>query len=472
MLQATDMNKPMPINRARRLLLAAVVAALSGPASANPDEHEFLAAFAEATIAAAVRGEPSALGSLSILLDMPAPWRDTVLGTVERSDLIAALVKLGSARPGLERREIDALSQRIAELQGQESRAVTSSVAPGAVAVDLGSAAVHWLLVAGLPAGPGELLVQSPHCTPDIVAFPGTESLPIQPLNGQVRLSAQLTSISYSGPMALRIKPGDCEDEDLTLQLSHAAARIDFAVQSVDSGSASAPIDRFPAIAVDQLTVIPLERRSAQTFAVPTQPGFVYEVYAAPMTMNLDPVLIRADSEKLGDLVDASDDNGWELGAHLTAIVGTGRLEKFAVIRNASSGQGDVALLVRREAVPTLEPSSTTTALVSGSQPTWRRMRLPAGTWSIRTGNLSRSFDPMLTVYDGISGRELETNDDAHEGDPTARVTVELNESREIVIRLDSVNGEGECTLEIAPSAKPAAARESDPHDQSPPVST
>jgi hypothetical protein len=344
-------------------------------------------------------------------------------------------------------------------------------VALGEVSVDLGSEAIQWVLVAGLPEGPGELMLQSASCTPDIVAFPGAASLPTQPVAGQVRLSAQLALIPYIGPIALRIKPGDCEVADLSLQLIHAPARAGFAMQSVDSGAAAAPLDRFPALALDQLTVVPLDRRSAQTFAVPTQPGFVYEVYAAPLTADLDPALLRADPTNAGDFVDASDDDGWQLGAHLGQFVGTGRAERLAVTRR-NDGHGDVAVLVRREPIPELDPVAIGPTPVSVASSTWRRLRLSAGTWSVATTDVPQGLDPALIVYDGTTGAVLGSNDDADEGELAARVLLQLDQPREIVIRLVSMDGEGDCNIEATATVKPAATRDRGTRERPPELST
>lgn len=469
--RVTPMRNSTSNRGSSSFVLAVAIAALSGPVVASPDEEGFLDAFAAATIAAAARGEPSALGSLSILLDMPSPWRDTVLAAVERSDLITELDKLHSAGSGRERRQIDALSQRVAALQGQEARTVALNVSLGEVSVDLGSEAIQWVLVAGLPNGPGELVVRTPSCTPDIVAFPSSASLPTQPVAGLVRLSAQLASIPYTGPIALRIKPGDCEDADLSLQLSHAPARVGFAMQSVDFGAAAAPLDRFPALSPDQLTLVPLGRRSAQTFSVPTQTGFVYEVYAAPLTVDLDPALLRADPTNAGDFVDASDDDGWQLGAHLGQFVGTGRAERLAVTRR-NDGHGEVAVLVRREPIPELDPAAAGPTPVSVASSTWRRLRLSAGTWSVATTDVPQGLDPALTVYDGTTGAILGWNDDADEGDLAARVLLQLDQPREIIIRLVSVEGDGECIIEATAPVKPATTRDRGTPEAPPELST
>jgi hypothetical protein len=344
-------------------------------------------------------------------------------------------------------------------------------VALGEVSVDLGSEAIQWVLVAGLPEGPGELILQSASCTPDIVAFPGAASLPTQPIAGQVRLSAQLALIPYTGPIALRIKPGDCEDADLSLQLSRAPARVGFAKQTVDSGAAAAPLDRFPALSVDQLTVIRLEHRSAQTFAVPTQSGFVYEVYAAPLTVDLDPALLRADPTNAGNFVDANDDDGWQLGAHLGQFVGTGSTERLAVTRR-NDGRGDVAVLVRREPIPELDLAAVRPTPVPVTSSTWRRLSLSAGTWSVATTDLPQGLDPALIVYDGTTGAVLGSNDDAGEGELAARVLLQLDQPREIVIRLVSVDGEGECNIEATATVKPATTRDRGTTEAPPELST
>ena len=439
--------------------LAAAIYALSAPVIASADEEGFLDALATATISAAVRGESSALASLSILLDMPSPWRDTVLTAVEQSDLIPRLGDLRRAGDGSERRKIDVFSQRVAALQGQETRPGAVNVELGDVSVDLGNEAMQWVLVTGLPSDVGELVVQTPHCTPDIVAFPGSGSLPIKPVPGQVRLSAQLASIPHSGPVALRIKQGDCESPNLSLQLSPGVARVDFELESGHPETTAEGVHHFPSLALDRLTVVQLGHRSARTFSIPTHSGFVYEVYAAPLTAKLDPALLRGDPQNPGEVIDESDDDGWELGAHLGQFVGTGRAEQLAVTR-INDERGDVAVLVRRAPVPELDPSTAGPTGVFTASSTWRRVSLAAGNWSITTTDVSEGLDPMLTVYDGKTGTVLGSNDDIDysRGDLAARVLLHLDQPQEVVIRLDSVAGEGQCTIEVTTTVKPEPA--------------
>jgi hypothetical protein len=388
---------------------------------------------------------------------------------VERSDLIPGLDHLRATRRGDQRRTIDALGKRIATLQGSAARAAASTVTVGTVDVDLDNSPTQWLVVDGKLEGPAELYVQSADCTPNIVAFPAAARLPARPLGGQVRFSAQLNSIPASGPIALRITAGNCEEAVVSLQISRTAPRVALTVEPRGTSTSARPFNHYPSVTTDQLTVISLEQRAAQTFSIQTEPGFVYEAYAAPLATNLDPALIRADLENPGGFSDANDDDGWQLGARLNQFVGTGRLEHFAVTRT-KSGRGDVGVLVRRDPVLLLNPATPTP--VSKGTSTWRRMTLTAGTWSLRTTDLPPGLDPVLTAYDGSSGAALAMNDDGEDGDPAARVLLKLERPTDIIIRLDSLQGDGDCTVEATRVTRPAVEQHPTVRGDPPELST
>jgi hypothetical protein len=448
---------------------------LAAPIAAPAQEPE-LPMLATATVSRAAAGDAFALGFLGILLDLPEPGRSTVLAAVENSDLIDTLARLRVERRSGDRALLDSLASRLAVLQGAATRDAAATASPGTISVNLLHEPTQWL-VASLPGGePGELVVETAGCTPDIVAFPVSLPLPARPLQGQVRLSPELVSVSASGPVALRVTAGNCEGSAVALRLSHGGPRT--VLRSSRDPALTAPVGaRFdPSVEPDRLTVVSLDPRVAARFSVATEPGFVYEVFAAPLTPGVDPALMRTDPDRAGAVADRNDDEqrddgSWRPRARLTPFIGSGRTERLSVQR-LPGARGDVAILVHRSPIPVISLDSSDSIPLTTDTSAWRRISLPAGRWSLTTADLTPGVDSVLIVYDLATAVPLGLNDDVADGDLASQVTLDLEQPTELVIRVKSIEGQGTCTLRAIPSANPASSRRTSPSKTSTDVST
>jgi hypothetical protein len=91
---------------------------------------------------------------------------------------------------------------------------------------------------------------------------------------------------------------------------------------------------------------------------------------------------------------------------------------------------------------------------------------------SVATTDVQQGLDPALIVYGGTTGEFLGSNDDADVSELAARVLLQLDQPREIVMRLVSVEGEGDCTIEATATVKLATTRSRGTPEAPPELST
>ena len=434
-----------------RAVVVGVLTALScmGPiARADNPANDVFRAMTEAAITGTVRGDDVARGTLEMLLDVPAPWNSTVLDTLERSDAIVALNR--PLRPGsrTERESVDALLARIAVLQGASTR---STAAPAhadgrELLIDFTPGSPRWLHVDS--DGPHELFIGSSGCTPTVAAFAASARLPATPVPGLARYSADLASVPLNGAAALRVERGDCEGDDVRLALTLEPSRQSTA-RAADDGGMVIGANRSP-LPVNRVVVVPIGRTQSEKLALMTEPGFVYEVFAAPMTPGVDPAVIRGDpaEPKAGD-----DNSGWDLGARLKEFVGTGSEEHLTVLR-VSDTHGDVAVLVRQQIAIAVRPNRSSDVKIVSDTSTWRRAELTAGRWDLRLQSESESLDAAMIVHDAATGSVIGANDDESDDVLSPRVHLLLDKPTVVLIRLISVEGDGTANLTIRPEGK------------------
>lgn len=419
-------------------VVIAILFGICPTAVADPDQSDLASALTTAASAGVERGDPQAAGTLRLLADLPAPWTQSVLSALESSTLLSSW---GSIDPSAR----EALAGPLAALQGEATRSSAGNITNDPIAIAFTDADPRWLRADFGSSGHRDLLLSSTVCSPDVVAFRTGDRLPARPVSEAIYLSETLLVVSTDGPTDIRVRQGDCEDSVETV-----ITAVELPPRKTLPTSYGAVTNRFPAISTDQLYTVSLQHRTAETFSMPTERGFVYEVYGAPIASEVDVSLLRADPQSVAGFAAASNDNG-VLTAHLTPIVGTGNSERFVVARRIAAA-GEVALFAQRKAVPESTFEHRIAVPLGRAESKWLRMQIPAGKWTLTTTHLSRYFDPALTVYDGSSGRMLAENDDYVDGDRSARVLLDIPSSQEIYIRVDSLDDEGRCTIEFRPT--------------------
>jgi hypothetical protein len=198
------------------------------------------------------------------------------------------------------------------------------------------------------------------------------------------------------------------------------------------------------------VVVVPLGQSRTEELALMTEAGFVYEVFAAPLTAGVDPAVARVHPVDPAAAADIDDDSGWGVGARLEEFVGTGREERLVLLR-ATDVQGDVAVLVRaRRAIAARLDVDSEVEIADGFS-TWLRIELRAGRWDLRLKGATESLDAAMLVHDAGTGALIEANDDESDEILSPRVHLILDKPTVVLIRLISVDGAGSARLAIRP---------------------
>jgi hypothetical protein len=412
------------------------------PAGASEQDDRFIESLTRSAVSLAAEGDPSGIGTLRLLLGLDENYRHVFSDLVEQTHLAETLPKSLQSFNAADQVRARRLLEQLGDAEGAATRpaAKTASADTKSVTVNFDKDKTQWIAIPPSPEGSGELVLYTAACTPDLTVFGPSTPLPSTVALGSVRYTASLLGIPTASGAAIRVRPGSCEEPQVTLEFSWHPTRT--TLPEVITGYAP--------IVPDQMTIVALTSAS-RPFSVQTQPGYVYSVYAAPLDSDVDPILARLDPDKDLALIDSDDDGGWRTAAKLDAIVGTGRLEKFTVSRNNAT-QGNVAVFVTAQAIPLRDREAASVIDVTAVTPGWERICLPAGAWVVETTDLSTDFDPILSVFDAKSGKLLARNDDADEHTVASRVKIDLHESSELVMRVDSADkGGGSTHLAVRP---------------------
>lgn len=431
-------------------LLVLIVAALQLPAPANAADDSFIASFTQSAVSLAADGDPAGIGMLRLLLGLDDNYKHLFSDLIEQTQMAETLRKSQhSFEPADQARALKLLEQ-LAEAEGSASRAAAQNVSTGTrvVVVDFTGGKTQWLAMPREDVEAGELLLRTVECTPELAIFSRNTALPSMVRSGTVRYTASLMGLSIEDGAAIRVRPGPCNAERLTMVLDWRRRRI--ALPEIASGEQS--------VAPNQVTIVSLAR-ATRSFTVQTEPGYVYSTYAAPVDSHVDPILARMDPNSPLGIIDSDDDGGWEAAAKLQTFLGTGRLEKFTVSRNDAT-QGDVAVFVSKQQIPIRAIEAGDPVNVTPENPGWQMIRVPAGRWTVETGDLSSGFDPVLSVFDLKTGELVARNDDADEHTMASRVHLNLRDPTDLAMRVDSADKDsGSTRLVLRPDTVSVRAR-------------
>lgn len=439
------------MNFFRKISVATLVIFLAASAMASdPNERATLAAIdvlIDSALDAAENAEPIGFEFAQMLLRLPEPWNRMVIDKLESPGGIDKLKRTRNTLNSRTRKKLDGLLATLSEIQGVPPIDSISLLEPAQETwkMDWNASAAHWLRI-DKQGFRGALQFQSVDCTPDLVAFSASDNTPLARSAAQARFSNRLYALSLDTPVILRAQRGDCLGEQTQLSLT----LLPGSDSSGDDGSDN-PALVTRSIAVDQFEVVPLSQRMSARLSLVTTPGWIYEVHAAPLSGDVDPLLVRADPKDLARAAVRDDDGGWGLGAKIEHIVGSAQPEQLAVLR-VTPDRGHVAVLVTREPIPSITIDVPETVLLERKQSTWRRLVLPPGSWTIETRIESGSLDPFLIVKDELAGEVLAENDDATPENLAASVSIDVSEPTPIVVQLGNLNEAGSCEIIVTRS--------------------
>jgi hypothetical protein len=403
-----------------------------------------------------------------MLLGMDPPYRPFVMDIVESSGVLQQPIV---AAAGATARDVAAyadLRVRLAAAQGGSSRAdaVVVSADQTAVDLDFSKDTTQWMIVRTPDRAPRELFLETSDCTPEITAFDAAASLPAEPLPLAVRYTATSASVSVNRPLALRVRAGNCVEHGAHIRLSYHEVR-----RTLSAAGAEAI-----AIPADSVTAISLTNTVAQPILIRTEPGFVYDVFAAPVEGVggfADPKLLRTNPADPTIIVDQDDDGGWGLAAHLEPFPGTSE-QRVVVARGVdsapgNSGKGDVVVWVRRSPVPRYDLAVHPSLVVAKGAPTWVTVHLDAGRWHvsavISAAESSKDVDgdaeTQIEVLDSKSGDAVPAADDRAPGrgarrhsdadDNSGDGDIVIGSTGDYLVRIDSKEGSDSVSLTATP---------------------
>jgi hypothetical protein len=435
--------------KCRDSVLAVAVALVMQPAqasaSAGQPDPSFAAAMTDAALTLGARGDSTALGTLGMLVDVAEPWRSEVIARLEAPGALTPLVVARDRADRRTRRAYDALLARIAERQALRN---VSAARVGAdtteVMLAFNGPRPSYLRVDAAPAG--ELMLTAPGCALDAVVYREWPGRPAERVPGTMRLGERSTVLPVGGPVLVRLERRDCAP-DVTITTTWLAPR-----RRASYPAATGELRPDVAESPGQISLVQLGRRPpAYRFAVQTDPGWTYTVDVAAVSGGVDPALYRYDPTDPARAIEADDDGGWARGARIDGILGTGGVQRFAILQ-ASANEGEVALVVTRRPVPGVKPGQLERLPIRAGEWVWRQVSLPAGHWTVAARARGAAVDPVLVVNDAATGRALAENDDRADGDTDAEAAITLRAPASVVIGLRSLDSHGDCELDVRPA--------------------
>jgi hypothetical protein len=431
------------MNADKRALVGCILALAAGitpqiiSAPAHADDSaivaNFAAALTDASLAESLQGNASAFEQVSTLLALPEPWRSLVIGRIESSDFLTNLAAADMHLSPAELHAFERFKTSLGEAQGSKTWPTAQILAfhAGEFTVDFSEHDTNWVVVDGTASAASELFIRSDSCTPEVAVFPNLRQLPSRPADVAARYASDIVSLPTQARIAIRLRRNDCPTQKISFTTEWGEPRRRIFAEDTQT----------IVVAANQVCIVSLSPSHPRSFNVQTEGGYLYDVFAAPLSSDTDPALMHPDRSDPAkpDMVD--DDGGWELGSRLSSILGTGDLEKFAVI-SAKDGGGEVALYMEQRPVPIYDPESHQLIEVGAKTPQWVRLHVPEGRWRVKTTHLSTGFDPALVIHGGEHLDVLGENDDVKEGDPAAEVSLTLQAPGDLFVEIMSVNHE------------------------------
>lgn len=439
MAQRDDMRWSC-LSKGIRAAMLGLFTGFAFPLHAEEDIHSFVRALTEAAVDAAV-AEPGADTTLRALLALKEPWQDGIVAQMESTPAFARLREAGAGLAGPSLGRYRKLLEAVAERQGASSLAQMRQHQPvGELPIDFKAAETHWVTFSATGTS-GEMRVGGSDCTPSIAVFDGTLPLPAAPLAGALRFTSDLAHVHVTPGDRVRIRPGNCARDQVVLMTEWVPGR------RTAQDSRAVPL----VVPYDLTVIVPIGPLPARKFTVRTEPNTVYEVFAAQVDADDDPVLLKSDSKDPVKVSDVDDDGGWGLGARLGPYVGTGDEVAF-LARRMSQTTSSTAVYVRRVPATDHQASSPHVFKLASNATEWLRMPLEKGVWTVRTRSSSKKSDPYVRAYSASDGELIDESDDISEDELDARITVSMADAGVVFLRLSTAGDEGsEFRLEVTP---------------------